>query len=228
MSLNRRRAEILKLIQEDGNAKEQQLSQIFNVTDVTIRQDLEELEALGYVQREYGGAYLKDVGSFAKTGTLFNQSYMEEKMEIAQKAVALIQEGDSIILESGSTTTELARLLVNFKNLTVITNALNIALILGENPGINLVVTGGEFKAPTLSLTGEIAAHIFSNIRVKKLFLATAGISSDFNLTYPSLSDLVVKRAMIDSSDKIYLLADSSKIGVTAFATLGRYPSSTR
>ena len=157
----------------------------------------------------------------SKTGQLFNQTHLEEKKEIAQKAIQFIQEGDSIILDSGSTTTEIAKLLMNYKDLTVITNALNIALILGENHGINLIVTGGEFKAPTLSLTGKMAADSFKDIRANKLFLATAGISSDMKLTYPSLSDLVVKSAMIESASKVYLVADCSKIGVSAFASLG-------
>ena len=221
MALNQRRVKILHLIREDGHAKVQDLSKIFNVTDVTIRQDLEALEQMGYIQREHGGAFLKGVGSFAKTGQLFNQTHLEEKKEIAQKAIQFIQEGDSIILDSGSTTTEIAKLLMNYKDLTVITNALNIALILGENHGINLIVTGGEFKAPTLSLTGKMAADSFKDIRANKLFLATAGISSDMKLTYPSLSDLVVKSAMIESASNVYLVADCSKIGVSAFASLG-------
>ena len=129
MALNQRRVKILHLIREDGHAKVQDLSKIFNVTDVTIRQDLEALEQMGYIQREHGGAFLKGVGSFAKTGQLFNQTHLEEKKEIAQKAILFIQEGDSIILDSGSTTTEIAKLLMNYKDLTVITNALNIALI---------------------------------------------------------------------------------------------------
>lgn len=221
MTLNRRRIKILDLIREDGHAKVHDLSRIFKVTDVTIRQDLEILENMGYVQREHGGAFLKDIGSVVKSGQVLNQTHLEEKIEIAYKAVSFINEGDSIILDSGSTTTEIAKLLTKFKELTVITNALNIALILGENPGINLIVTGGEFKAPTLSLTGKMAADSFKDIHVNKLFLATAGISSDMRLTYPSLSDLMVKAAMIRSAEKVFLVADSSKIGITAFANLG-------
>lgn len=197
MALNQRRIKILELIREDGHAKVQQLSKIFGVTEVTIRQDLEMLDQLGYIQREHGGAFLKDVGSFAKTGKLFNQTRMDEKREIARKAVAFIHENDIIILDSGSTTTEIAKLLLNYKNLTVITNALNIALILGENPGINLVVTGGEFKAPTLSLTGQMSADIIKTLHANKLFLATAGISADLQLTYPSLSDLVDRKSVV-------------------------------
>ena len=92
----------------------------------------------------------------------------------------------------------------------------------GENPGINLIVSGGEFKAPTLSLTGDMAAQAFKSVHVGKCFLATAGISSDMLLTYPSLSDLVVKSAMIRAAEKVYLLADSSKLGYSSFASLGR------
>lgn len=86
MALNQRRIKILNLIREDGHAKVQDLSRIFNVTDVTIRQDLEVLEEMGYIQREHGGAFLKDVGTFAKTGQLFNQTHIEEKKEIAQQS----------------------------------------------------------------------------------------------------------------------------------------------
>jgi DeoR/GlpR family transcriptional regulator of sugar metabolism len=107
------------------------------------------------------------------------------------------------------------------KGLTVITNALNIALILGAEPGIELIVTGGEFNLPHLSLTGQKAADFFEDIHVDKLFLATAGISLRSGLTYPSLSDIVVKKAMIDAADTTYLVADSTKIGKNAFASLG-------
>ena len=224
MALNQRRQEILNLIREDGQAKVQKLAKIFKVSEVTIRQDLMELEELGFVQREYGGAYLKDVGNFASTGTLINENVRsEEKKELALKALQFIKDGDTIILDSGSTTTELAKLMNGFKDLNVITKALNIALILStRNPGINQLVSDGEFKAPTLSLTGDMAAGSFKGIHVSKCFLATAGITPDMQLTYPSLSDLPVKSAMIRAADKVYLLADSSKIGPSSFASLGR------
>jgi len=221
MALNQRRLKILEMIREDGHAKVQELSRLFGVSEVTIRQDLEALEQMGVVQREHGGAFLKDLGDFARTGKLFNQKNLSEKREIAQKALSYIQEGDVIILDSGSTTTELARLLMNYHDITVITNAMNIAMMLGENPEINLIVTGGEFKAPTLSLTGQMAADSIGKLHAAKLFLATAGISADMNLTYPSLSDLVVKRAMVEASDHVFLVADSHKVNVSAFAVLG-------
>ena len=216
-----RRGKILDLIKEDGHATVLQLSKIFKVTEVTIRQDLEKLEKEGFIEREHGGAYLKNIGLNVKNIVLQNQDHLPEKAAIARKAIEYINDGDIIILDSGSTTTEIAKLITNFKNLTVITNSLNIALILGEIPEINLVVTGGEFKAPTLSLTGQKAADFFNGLNVDKLFLATAGITLKSGLTYPSISDIVVKRAMIDSANEVYLVADSSKVGKSSFASLG-------
>ncbi|MHB9142232.1 MAG: DeoR/GlpR family DNA-binding transcription regulator [Paludibacter sp.] len=218
---NQRREKIFELIREDGHAKVIDLSRIFKVTEVTIRQDLEKLEKDGDVIREHGGAYLKNIDLNVRNFSLLNQDRLAEKILIARKAIEYIENGDTIILDSGSTTTEIAKLISGFKNLTVITNALNIALILGAQAEINVIVTGGEFKAPTLSLTGQKAADFFQNLHVDKLFLATAGIALKSGLTYPGISDICVKRAMIDSANEVYLVADSSKIGKNAFASLG-------
>lgn len=216
-----RRQKIFELIREDGQAKVLNLSRIFKVTEVTIRQDLEKLEEEGLIVREHGGAYLKDIGMSVRNIEVLSKENMPEKGSIAQRAIDLISDGDTIILDSGSTVTELAKLITGYKNLTVITNALNIAFILGADPDINLILTGGEFKAPTLSLTGQKAADSLEGLHVDKLFLATAGITLKSGLTYPSISDIVVKRAMIESAEEVYLLADSSKIGKSSFASLG-------
>lgn len=221
MTANHRREKIYELIKEDGSAKVVDLAKIFKVTEPTIRQDLEKLEEDGLVIKEHGGAYLKNVESNVKDILLTHQENLDKKELIAQKCLEFIEPGDTIILDSGSTTSEIAKKLKGFKNLTVITNALNIALILGPEPGIEVIVTGGEFKPPTLSLTGQKAADFFEGINAQKLFLATAGISLKAGLTYPSISDLVVKKAMIDAADFTYLVADSTKFGKSAFASLG-------
>ncbi|GAB3009633.1 DeoR/GlpR family DNA-binding transcription regulator [uncultured Cyclobacterium sp.] len=216
-----RKEKILALLKEDGSAKVIDLARIFKVTEVTIRQDLEKLEKNGFVIREHGGVHLKNVEDQVRNFSLIHQDNLKKKEIIAEKCLEFIQPGDTIILDSGSTTTEIAKKIINIKGLTVITNALNIALMLGANPNIDIIMTGGEFKAPTLSLTGQKAADFFKGLNVQKLFLATAGISLKSGLTYPSLSDLVVKKAMIDAADITYLVADSSKIGKSAFASLG-------
>ncbi len=218
---NQRREKILELLREDGAAKVIDLAQIFKVTEVTIRQDLEKLEKEDQLVREHGGAFLKNIEDQVRGVALAHQDNMDKKEIIAVKCLEYIESGDTIILDSGSTTTEIAKKLKGFRNLTVITNALNIALLLGAEPGIEVVMTGGEFKPPTLSLTGQKAADFFKGINVQKLFLATAGISLKSGLTYPSISDIVVKKAMIDAAETTYLVADSTKIGKSAFASLG-------
>ncbi len=221
MLANQRREKIKDLLKEDGSAKVISLARIFRVSEVTIRQDLEKLEKDGYIIREHGGAFLKSLEDSVRSFTLFNRENMDKKEVIGRVAAGYIDSGDTIILDSGSTTTEIARNLSGKKNLTVITNALNIALILGAEPGIEVIVTGGEFKPPTLSLTGQKAADFFEDLHVDKLFLATAGISLRSGLTYPGLSDIIVKKAMIDAADVKYLVADSTKIGKNSFASLG-------
>jgi DeoR/GlpR family transcriptional regulator of sugar metabolism len=221
MLATQRREKILELLKEDGSAKVIALAKLFKVTEVTIRQDLDKLEKEGLVVKEHGGAYLKNVEDQVRTFSLANQENLDKKELIASKCLEFIQEGDSIILDSGSTTTEIAKRLTGYHHLTVITNALNIALILGAQPGIEVIMTGGEFKPPTLSLTGQKAADFFKGLNVQKLFLATAGLSLKSGLTYPSISDIVVKKAMIDAADTSYLVADSTKIGKSAFASLG-------
>lgn len=216
-----RREKIMELLREDGSAKVLNLAKLFKVTEVTIRQDLEKMEKDGLILREHGGAYLKNIKDQVQTFSLTHQENLDKKAVIAQKCLDFIEPGDTIILDSGSTTTEVAKGLKGRKNLTVITNALNIALILGAEPGIEVVVTGGEFKPPTLSLTGQKAADFFKGLHAQKLFLATAGISLKAGLTYPSISDLVVKKAMIDAAETTYLVADSTKMGKAAFASLG-------
>jgi DeoR/GlpR family transcriptional regulator of sugar metabolism len=146
---------------------------------------------------------------------------MDMKARIGRKAAEFIVDEDSLILDSGSTITEIAKNLGSKKNLKVITNALNIALLLGTEMSCEIMVTGGEFKAPTLSLTGESAAKLFERIHVGKCFLAAGGVSLEAGLTYPGFNDLHVKKAMIGAASEVYLVADSTKIGKASFASLG-------
>ncbi len=221
MLATERRMKILEFIQEDGSARVKTLSEMFSVTEPTIRQDLEKLEAEGHIIREHGGAYLKTMSQQVSTLSLQHTDHVEEKRRIATKAMEYIHDGESIILDSGSTITELAAMVKQKHALTILTNALNIALLVGTNPGFELMVTGGEFKPPTLSLTGTKAAAFFESAFVDKLFLATGGVANTLDLTYPSFNDLEVKKAMIKSANQTFLLADSSKFGKASIASLG-------
>lgn len=216
-----RRMKILAWMQEEGSARVRDLSAAFGVSDVTIRQDLERLELEGFVVREHGGAYLQTLQQQVRALALQHQVHMEQKKRIGRAAAGLVVDGETIILDSGSTTTEVAAHLLQRRDLTVITNGLNIALALGASPSISVHMPGGHFKAPTLSLSGEKSADYFKGLFAQKLFLATAAVSVEAGLTFPSLADLHVKRAMIESAAHVYLVADSSKIGRTAFTSLG-------
>jgi len=216
-----RRRKMYELIREEGSARVSALSVAFSVSEPTVRSDLEHLESEGLVVRDHGGAYLRGVDVLVQSGRLGHSENAAKKRIIGKMAAEFVHDNDTLILDSGSTVTELAKNLLHRHNLHIVTNALNIALIVGSEPSFTVHVTGGEFKAPTLSLTGEQAAAVFENVSVDKLFLATAGISPESGLTYPGFSDLPVKRAMIRAARTVYLLADSTKIGKTSFAALG-------
>ena len=216
-----RRMKMLAWFQEEGSARVRDLAEAFSVSEVTIRQDLERLEAEGHIVREHGGAYLKSVPQQVRAMALHHLINMDAKRRIGKAAAALVEDGETIILDSGSTTTEVAMNLVDREHLTVVTNALNIALILGAIPTCTVHMPGGQFKAPTLSLSGERSADYFKGLFAQKLFLATAAVSFEAGLTFPAIADITVKRAMIETASRVYLLADSSKIGKTSFSSLG-------
>lgn len=216
-----RRRSILDWIQEEGSARVRELAVAFQVSEATIRQDLERLEQDGHITREHGGAFLNTVPAQVGTMTLHHQDNMEQKRRIGALAANLVKDGETIILDAGTTTTEIALRLVSRRNLTIITNALNIAIILGAVPGNAVHMPGGQFKAPTLSLSGDKSVEYFRNIFAAKLFLATAGVALDAGLTYPSFADLQLKEAMIRAASRVYLVADSTKINKSSFTRLG-------
>ncbi|MDR1612358.1 MAG: DeoR/GlpR family DNA-binding transcription regulator [Planctomycetota bacterium] len=217
-----RRRKILELLQEEGSAKVAYLKDLFSVTEPTIRQDLAKLEEEGHLVRSHGGAFLKTIPNQVRNLHLQHRENMDKKVRIGKKASEFIKDGDSIILDAGTTTTEVANHIENAQNLNVVTSAINIALIVGSRFNTQVMMTGGEFKAPTLSVTGEKAARFFDNsIFASKLFLAATGISNEGLITYPGLNDIPLKKAMIGAAQDVYLVADSTKMGKIAFASLG-------
>lgn len=215
-----RRQRILEWLQEEGSARVRDLSDALNVSEATIRQDLEKLEGEGHIVREHGGAYLSSVPQQVRSMDLHHLVNMPAKRRIGAAAATLVGDNETIILDSGSTTTEIAMNLGDRQNLNVITNALNIALTIGALPSCTVLMPGGQFKAPTLSLSGERSAAFFEGLYAEKLFLATAALSLDVGLTYPSMADLYVKRAMIGAASRVYLVADSTKIGRVSLSRL--------
>ena len=221
MFQDQRREKILQLLQENGSCRVQELKKLFKVSEPTIRSDLESLEKSGFITRQHGGAFLNTLTTAMPSLSLPKRGHEEEKARIGRRAAEFVNNGDSIILDSGTTVSEMIRHLKDRSSLNIVTNALNIALHLGMEPTNHVLVVGGEFKPPTFSLTGEKGLSIFENLYVEKLFLATGGFSLEAGLTYPSFTDLSIKKAMIESAKVVYLLADSSKLEKVQFASLG-------
>ncbi|MCL2895134.1 DeoR/GlpR family DNA-binding transcription regulator [Brenneria tiliae] len=217
--MQKRREKILEMIREDGTVTVKMLTEAFDLTEATIRTDLRMLQKEGLVQRYHGGATLVTGRQNTHALLLERQINLHEKDAIGRVAARYINNGDTVILDSGTTTTAIANYLGHIRKLSVITTAVNIALKLGAEPGINILLTGGTFKFPTLSMSGEKAASFFENVLAEKLFLATACISPRLGLSYPSETDIKVKSAMMKSARTVYVVADSSKIDkVSMFA----------
>ncbi|NDL63305.1 DeoR/GlpR family DNA-binding transcription regulator [Acerihabitans arboris] len=217
--MKHRRDKILEMIKEDGTVTVKSLTSTFDLTEATIRSDLRTLQHQGYIQRYHGGATLLDGKQNTHALLLERQTQLGEKDAIGRLAANFIEPGDTIILDSGTTTTAIANHLSHIKKLSVITTGVNIALQLGGEPGVNILLTGGTFKFPTLSTSGEKAASFFENMLAEKLFLATACISPRAGLSYPSETDIKVKTAMINSANTVFVVADSTKIDkVSMFA----------
>ena len=187
MFQDQRREKILQLLQENGSCRVHELKKLFNVSEPTIRSDLESLEKSGFITRQHGGAFLNTLTTAMPSLSLPKRGHEEEKARIGRRAAEFDNNGDSIILDSGTTVSEMIRHLKDRSSLNIVTNALNIALHLGMEPTNHVLVVGGEFKPPTFSLTGEKGLSIFENLYVEKLFLATGGFSLEAGLTYPSL-----------------------------------------
>lgn len=201
-----------------------ELSSEFGVSMPTIRKDIDELQKQGRVERVHGNVRLVTSEAGPKRHFVDRANILPtspEKALIGRMAASLVKNGDSIILDCGATTTELAKNLLDRQNLRIVTNALNIAIILGAEPTNRIMLTGGEFKPETIAVSGEKASAFFQGMFVDKLFLAAGGVSKESGISYPDFIDLHVKRAMIDAAKTVYLLADSGKFGKREFAAFG-------
>ena len=214
-----RQQTIAELVQKMGNITVNDLCARFNVSPATIRNDLRNLENRSMIKRTHGGAISTTKMVYELSTVQKEVQCINEKRAIAQAAMEFIQEGDAIALDSGTTTFELARLLTNVKNLTVVTNDLQIASWLEQNTSVNIMLAGGQVRRNFRCTTGQTALEMLSMLHVDKAFIAVNGISIKSGLTTPAMDMAGIKKQMIYSADNVILLADSSKIGRTAFVT---------
>ncbi len=210
---------IAELVNKNGNITVSDLCDRFNVSPATIRNDLRDLEGRRIIKRTHGGA-ISSNKTAAELSTVQKEiRNINEKRAIAKAALEFIQEGDAIALDSGTTTFELARLLGSFKSLTVVTNDLQIASWLEQNTTVSIMLAGGLVRRNFRCTSGQSALNMLLMLHVDKAFVAVNGVSIKNGLTTPGMDMACIKKQMIDSSDKVILLADSSKIERTAFVT---------
>lgn len=208
-----RRRAIIDLLNTHGRVLVTELSRKFETSQVTIRKDLEILHAHGLIHRTHGGALPAREGAF-EDPTLREKEklHRQEKMRIAECAASKVKEGQVLILDSGTTTTAIARALRNFQNLTIITNAVNIAAELAGT-AVEVILTGGTLRKNSFSLVGPLAEESLHRLSADLLFLAVDGFDVHYGLSTPNLLEAKVNRVMVEVSKRIVAVCDSSKFG---------------
>jgi DeoR/GlpR family transcriptional regulator of sugar metabolism len=210
-----RQTRIQNLIQEKGVVKVIELSRMFHVTELTIRRDLDLLEKKGVLDRTHGGAILRHRMKTEPLYTEKDRILRLEKQAIGRKVNDLVEPGDTLVINTGSTTSQVLRHL-SVKPLRVITSNAN-ALIEVTDPDIELILTGGVFRRQSNSLIGSLAHSILAQVCGSKAIIGVDGLSIKFGLTTPVQQEAEVTRLMIERTQgPVVVVADHSKMGVVS------------
>lgn len=214
-----RQAGILTLARAEGRVMVEDLAQRFDVTLQTIRRDLAELAEAGHLDRVHGGAVLREgVANIAYAAR--GQMHAAAKAAIARACAAAIPDNCSLILNIGTTTEAVARALLSHRNITVITNNLNVANILAANPGCAVVVAGGVLRRSDGGLTGELTAQAFAQFKVDIAVIGCSAVDLDGEVLDFDLAEVGVSKAILSRARQSWLVTDHTKFGGSAPARL--------
>lgn len=216
----KRRELIIDQLCREGSVRVEDLSGQYDVSSVTIRNDLRFLEKSGCAVRAYGGAKLNKQFVFDRPLRDKGRINRDVKYSIACAAAALVNDGDSIILDSGSTISQMVTHLQGKQELVVMTNALNIAFELASNEQVDLMVIGGSVRRKSWSLYGPSAEQHLRQYRFDKLFLGVDGFDLVSGITTPNPGEAQLNRAMCDVAREVIAVADASKFGRTSFCMI--------
>ncbi|HEX4005341.1 MAG TPA: transcriptional repressor AgaR [Acidobacteriaceae bacterium] len=209
--IDERRRHILALIQTEGRALVGELSRSLGISQITIRKDLEYLQSRGLVQRTHGGALrIQSSALFDPSLQEKQKQHSQEKQRIAAAAVKMVEEGQCVMLDSGTTTAAIAHELRRFSHLTVITNALNIAAELAST-NLEVILVGGSLRKNSFSLVGPLAEDVLEEMHADILFLGVDGFDPEVGLTTPNLLESRVNRAMVKAATRVVAVCDSTK-----------------
>ncbi|MEO8109360.1 MAG: DeoR/GlpR family DNA-binding transcription regulator [Ginsengibacter sp.] len=211
---------ILNKLKQTGNLNVLNLNQELNVSLVTIRKDLKLLEEKGLLFRTHGGATQRNPYIIDRPVNEKEKLQAAEKAGIGMVAASLIEANDSIIIASGTTVLSLAKSIKGKESLTVITSALNVALELMQHPNIEVLQLGGILRKSSSSVTGPYAQSILADFSCTKLFLGVDGIDLEFGLTTTNAMEAHLNRQMIEASQKVIVLSDSTKFGKRGFGKI--------
>ncbi|MGB6469681.1 MAG: transcriptional repressor AgaR [Candidatus Acidiferrales bacterium] len=213
MLLEERRRKILEAIEREGRVVVKDLARRYSTSLITIRKDLEHLHRDGKIERAHGGA-LPLAAAALRDPSLREKERLrrKDKLRIAAAAARLVEAGQVIILDSGTTTTEVARATKHIRNLTVITNAVNIAAEL-SGTNADVILTGGALRRNSFSLVGPLAEDSLRHVTADVLFLAVDGFDLNYGLTTPNLLEARVNRVMMENATATVVVCDSSKFG---------------
>ena len=220
--IEERRRRIRELLREEGRVTVDALAARFGISLVTIRADLSILESAGALTRTHGGALsLPDADQSLDVKQLQHRA---EKQRIAAAAADLIRDGETLILDSGTTTAQLARRIrtLDLKSINVITNALNIAALLIDVPSVRLIVPGGILRRESNSLSGPMAETALATLRANRLYLGADGVDPHIGVMTPHLAEAELNAKMIGISQQVVVVADSSKFARRNISLIAR------
>ena len=213
-----RKRDILEYVVARKKATVAELCARFGVSSATIRNDLRDLEGGGALVRTHGGAIVRAQARFEPDAAEKGPQHTAEKRAIAAVALGRIEDGDTIVIDTGTTTLELARLLDAKHDITVITNDLAIAMSLEQHPSATVHFLGGTLRKRFHCTVGPRAEDALRELTVDKAFMAANSFSTDKGACTPDLQQADLKKMMISIATKVYLLVDSSKFGKVSFA----------
>ena len=216
----KRRTSILESLNKEGKLSVSELSLLHNVSDVSIRNDLTHLEKKGLLIRTRGGAIKNQPINIDPNLNQRLKSNLKEKKKIGERAAKFVKEGDTIVMDSGSTTIEIAKHLTKLKNLKVVTNSLPIADILAENKNIKVILPGGVLRGEMKSLTGSLTEKIIQTFNCDIAFIGADSIISEKGIFTPSISEAALSNYMIQISNQTIVVADSSKLSRKSFVKI--------
>ena len=223
MMAEERRTQILQIVRSAGRVRVNGLARRFSTSAVTIRSDLNELHQRGLVLRSHGGAVLPDTILRESPVLERLKTHSDEKRRIGAMAATLINNGDTIILDSGTTTLEIARQIKKKPGLQVITNGVNIAAELLDARDVQVFIVGGTVRGESASISGHFTEDMFEQFSADKLFLSGAGCDLDFGVSGANLEETMVNRAMIRIAREIILVADSSKFSKRSMSRIAPF-----